>query len=320
MPKRVVILGGAGFIGTHLCLRLLEQGHEVFCVDIRDAAASPLLRRARQHPALRYVRHDIVTGFGIRCDEIYNLASPPAIRCNRTQPVETLKTDMQGSINALEAARAEHARVLYASSGSVGDPTPRIPSSANRSIRRILADGKRAAEALHHAYQAEFGVDTRIARIFSTYGAGAEPTDRRVVARMVAAALQNRDIVVNGSGEQLRTFCWVEDVAEGLIRLMEAPPGASPRTVDLGGIHEISIRALAEKIVALTGSRSRIVHSKVRSDDVRRRIPDLSAARRELDWEPRTPLSEGLRRTIEYAEKELAERAYAGMSWVEING
>ena len=188
------------------------------------------------------------------------------------------------------------------------------------STHYILCEGKRAAEALHRAYHSEYDVDTRIARIFNTYGSGADPMDQRVVIKMVVAALQNRDIVVNGSGEQLRTFCWVEDLVEGLVRLMETPPSAGAvRTVNLGSNHEISIRALAEKIVALTGSRSRIVHTAARADDARRRAPDISAARRELGWVPRTPLAEGLRRTISYAEKELADKAYAGVTWAEMN-
>jgi nucleoside-diphosphate-sugar epimerases len=143
--------------------------------------------------------------------------------------------------------------------------------------------------------------------------------DQRVVMKMIVAALQNRDIPINGSGEQLRTFCWVEDVVDGLVRLMEAPPAETTRTANFGSSHEVTIRSLAEKIIALTGSSSHIVHAEARIDDIRRRTPDISATRRELDWAPRTPLIEGLRRTISYVEKELAEKNYAGISWVEIN-
>ncbi len=322
MQKRTVVLGGVGFIGTHLCLRLLEAGHEVFCVDIRDAANSPLLRSVLQHPAFRYVHHNIVNSFGIRCDEIYNLASPSMVRYNKALPVDTLKTNMLGSINALDTARTEQARVVFASSGDADAASIRSVSTEPAdcvSTHYILGEGKRAAEALHRAYQREFGVDTRIARIYNTYGSGAELMDQRVVMKMVVAALQNRDIPVNGSGEQLRTFCWVEDVVDGLVRLMEAPPAESCRTIDLGSSHEVSIRALGEKIIALTGSRSRIVHAAPRPDDTRRRMPDLDTARRELGWAPRTPLVEGLRRTIAYAEKELSDKAYAAVSWTEMN-
>lgn len=322
MQKRVVILGGAGFIGTHLCLRLLEAGHEVFCVDMRDAADSPLLRGAGQHPLFHFVRHNIVNPFSIRCDEIYNMTSPSMVRYNKALPVESLKTSIVGSLNALDTARTEHARVLFGSSGGVYDTDRRTADGSCRDrcpTHRILAEGKMAAETLHRAYRTEYNVDTRIARIFNTYGPGADIMDQRVVMKMIAAALQNRDIAVNGSGEQTRAFCWVEDMAEGLIRLMEAPAAEYTRTLDLGNNHEVTIRALAEKIIALTGSRSRIVHLPARTDDVPRRAPDISAARRELGWSPRTPLVEGLRRTISYVEKELSGKQHSVMTWAEMN-
>ena len=232
MQKRIVVLGGVGFIGTHLCLRLLDEGHEVFCVDTRDIANSPLLRDMPPHPEFRYVRHNIVHQFGIRCDEIYNLASPSRVRYNKALPVETLKVNTLGSINALDTARAEHARILFASAGNIYAANCRdtAEESGFCTTRRILAEGKRAAEAMHRAYQSEFGVDARIARIFNTYGTGADLMDQRVVMKMIVAALQNRDIPINGSGEQLRTFCWVEDIVDGLVRLMDAPPTETART------------------------------------------------------------------------------------------
>lgn len=322
MQKRIVVLGGVGFIGTHLCLRLLGEGHEIFCVDVRDSASSPLLRAMQSRSEFRYVHHNIVNSFAIRCDQIYNLAAPSMVRYNKALPVETLKISVMGSINALDTARTEHARVVYASSGSVYGSRYRNASGVEPgycTTHHILAESKRAAEALHFAYQHEFGVDTRIARVYNTYGSGAELMDQRVVMKMVVAALQNRDIYINGSGEQLRTFCWVEDMVDGLVRLMEAPPSDTPRVVNFGGTHEITIRALAEKIIDLAGSKSRIVHIESRYDDPYRRIPDISAARRELGWAPTTPLIEGLKRTIGYAEKELADKAYAGLTWAEIN-
>lgn len=322
MQKRIVVLGGVGFIGTHLCLRLLDEGHEVFCVDIRDAANSPLLRSVLQYPSFRYVRHNIVNSFGIRCQEIYNLTSPSMVRYDKALPVETLKVSMLGSVNALETARAEHARVVLASSGLTGTAAVRDPAAEpadSQSTHYVLGEGKRAAEALHRAYQNEFGVDTRIARIYNTYGSGAELMDQRVVMKMVVAALQNRDIPVYGNGEQLRTFCWVEDIVDGLVRLMQAPQTETTRTISFGSNHDIPIRTLAEKIIDLTGSKSRIVHVDARMDDSRRRVPDISAARRELNWVPRTPLAEGLRRTISYAEKELTDKQYSAITWAEMN-
>lgn len=322
MQKRIVVLGGVGFIGTHLCLRLLDEGHEVFCVDIRDAANSPLLRGVMQHPNFRYVHHNIVNPFGIRCEQIYNLASPSMVRYDKALPVDALKVSMLGSINALDTARTEHARILFGSSGNLGAIGGRDYSAEAADFcptHYVLGEGKRAAEALHRAYRTEFGVDVRIARIYNTYGSGAELMDQRVVMKMILAALQNRDIHINGSGEQLRTFCWVEDVVDGLVRLMASAPTETVRIINFGSAHEISIRSLAEKIISLTASRSKIVHAKPRPDDARRRTPDISAARRELGWAPHTPLVEGLRRTIAYAEKELAEKEYASVTWAEMN-
>lgn len=320
MGKRITVLGGAGLIGTHLCLRLIGAGHEVFCVDSRDLTVSPLLAEAVRNDCFRYVNHDIVNGFSIRCDEIYNLTAPPRMRYDRTLPVETLKTSVLGSINALETARKEHARILFASSGKVyGTLVNRSATASSANPGSIRAEGKRAAEAIHRAYRSEHGVDVRIARIFNTYGTGTSTEDQRVVMRMIVAALRNRDLTICGSGEQERTFCWAGDLAEGLELLMRAAPSEGTQTLDLGGSEEVSIRTLAEKIVSITGSRSRIVHIEARRDEPRRRLPDLAPARRELGWSPATSLTEGLRRTAEYAEKQLAADVRRNMSWVEIN-
>lgn len=322
MQKRIVVLGGAGFIGTHLCLRLLGQGHEVFCVDLREPAGSPLLRDTVRHPAFRYVHHNVVNTFGIRCDEIYNLTAPSTVRYDKLLPVEALRTSILGAINTLDAARSEHARVLLASSGEIYDTNFRDSCSATSACppdKRLFAEGKRAAETLHRAYHAEYGVDTRIARLFNTYGPGADPMDQRVVMKTIVAALQNRDIVIYGSGEQLRTFCWVGDIVEGLLRLMAAPPTERTRIVDLGAEHEISVRSLAEKIVAATGSSSRIVHVEARIGEARRRRPDISGAQRDLGWKPAVTLAEGLERTIDYARSALAGQIPASMTWAEMN-
>ena len=307
MQKRIAVIGGVGFIGTHLCLKLIEQGHVVYCVDIRDKACSPLLRQVAQHPRFRYVRHNVTTPFGVRCDEIYNLAAPTHVWYSEALPAETLKVCMLGALNVLDAARNNHARILYASSGSIYGPVysdAAFSAAEACSTHRILAEGKRAAEALHRAYQAEYGVDARIARIFNTYGFGADLMDQRVVMKMVVAALLGSDLLVNGSGEQLRTFCWVEDLVDGLIRLMEAPTVGNVRTVNL---------------VELSGSRSHIVHTEARIDDVRRRAPDISAARRDLGWMPHTPLAEGLKKMISYVETALEEKKQAHITWAEIN-
>ena len=306
--KRIVVLGGVGFIGSHLCLRLLNDGHEVFCVDRRDTADSPLLRDMPPHPEFRYVppQHRQRIRHPLRRLQPRGASR---VRYNKALPVESLKVSILGSINALDTARSEHARILYASTGDIygtGYRDTSVEAADGCPTHRTLAEAS-GPEALHRAYQYEFGVDARIARIFNTYGSGADLMDQRVVMKMIVAALQNRDIPINGSGEQLRTFCWVEDVVDGLVRLMEAPPAETTRTANFGSSHEVTIRSLAEKIIALTGGSSHIVHAEARIDDIRRRTPDISATRRELDWAPRTPLIEGLRRTISYVEKELAE-------------
>lgn len=321
MQKRVVVLGGVGFIGSHLCRRLLNEGHEVFCIDIRDVSNAPVLREVRRNPAFHYIHHNIIHPFGIRCEEIYNLTAPSMVRYNKALPVETLKISMQGSIHALDTARSERARVVLASAGS-------IPSLITRSApmlhaqctsRHIVAESKRAAEALHQAYNTEFGVDTRIARIFNTYGIGADLMDQRVVIKMVIAALQRREMIVEGSGEQQRTFCYVEDVVDGLIKLMATPATDHTRLVSLGGNEVITILELAEKIRSLVGSNSRIVHTEPRHEESRRRIPDLTAARNELGWRPTTTLDEGLKATIRYAEEMLKQRSGSIYTWVELN-
>ena len=224
MQKRIVVLGGVGFIGSHLCRRLLDAGHEVFCIDVRDITNAPVLRGLLKQPSLRYIHHNIIHPFGIRCDEIYNLAAPTMVRYSKALPVETLKVSMLGSIHALDTARSEHARVVLGSTGHVYGLHKRC--GENLSTQRIIAEGKRAAEALHRAYRADYGLDTRIARIFNTYGSGADLLDQRVVVKMIVAALQGHEIVVEGSGEQTRTFCWIDDLVDGLVRLRRLRPAS----------------------------------------------------------------------------------------------
>lgn len=319
--KRVVVLGGVGFIGSHLCHRLWQEGHEVFCVDIRDVTNAPMLREARKSGSFHYIHHNIIHPFGIRCDELYHLAAPSMVRYNKALPVETLKVSMLGSIHALDTARNEHARVVLGSTGSLCTLRTRnlAVGETPATTSRIVAESKQAAEALFRAYRQEFGVDARIARIFNTYGSGADLMDQRVVMKMVVAALQNREIVIEGSGDQQRTFCWVGDIVDGLIRLMEAPDTLHTRTINLGSDHEISILGLATKIIELCGSKSRITRIEARSDEQRRRMPDLTVARNELGWRPTTTLTEGLKQTIRYVEQALGQYANAYLTWVEIN-
>lgn len=322
MQKRIVVLGGVGLIGTHLCLRLLREGHEVFCVDVRGIDHSPLLREALRYDRFRFIRHNITSGFGIRCDQIYNLASPICLGYDKAMPVEILKVNIAGSLNTLETARAEHARVLFASSGDISAISRRDSLSEEsyyNTVATILGEAKRSAEALHRAYRIEYGTDARIARVFNTYGPGCDIGDRRAVVRMSVAALRNSEIIIYGSGEQTRTFCWVEDTVDGLVRLMNAPAEIKHSAMNFGGTQEISVRELAELIIELTGSRSRIRHVETRYNDLHRKTPDISVARRELKWAPTVSLDEGLKRTIGYIEAMMPKDGYTARTWVEVH-
>lgn len=319
MQKKIVILGGVGLVGGHLARRLLEQGNEVYVVDTREPCSSPLLRELEPLENFHFVRHNIISPFTIRCDELYNLCGPTRLGHDKQPPVETLKTHLQGSINTLENARSEFSRVLYASSSAIYASHPSLQFDPHNE-RAATAEGVRGAEMLHRAYFSEYGIDCRIARLFNLYGSGADLNDRRVVMRMVVAALQQRDITICGNGEQLRTFLWVEDAVEGLIRLMRADASHFPLTVDFGGAQEISIRHLAEKIISLCGSRSKILHTESRHGEERRRVADLEVGRRLIGWYPRTSLGEGLKRLIEYVEQELSAFRHGSRSWIEIYG
>ena len=306
--KRVVVLGGAGLIGSHLCMRLADAGDEVVCIDTADISTSPLLAPYMRRRAIRYICHDIEKSFVISGEQIYNLASPTFITRIGTHPLKILRTNIMGSINALETARRNGATVLFASSGDIYGGTGQQPFVEKDIFAdRITpyAESKRAAEALHYAYAKEHGCRCRIARIFSTYGTGGRIDDQRIVMRMVVEALLGRDILISGSGEQLRTFCWVGDMADALIRLMNIPDTEPTATVNLGSSVEMSINRLADMIVSLTGSRSRIVHIPARSDDPRRMAPDLTRARNMLDWRASTSIEDGLRMTIGYVQSVL---------------
>ena len=306
--KRVVVLGGAGLIGSHLCMRLADAGDEVVCIDTADISTSPLLAPYLRRRAIRYICHDIEKSFVISGEQIYNLASPTFITRIGTHPLKILRTNIMGSINALETARRNGATVLFASSGDIYGGTGQQPFVEKDIFAgRITpyAESKRAAEALHYAYAKEHGCRCRIARIFSTYGTGGRIDDQRIVMSMVVAALLGRDILSSGSGEQLRTFCWVGDMADALIRLMNIPDTEATATVNLGSSVEMPINRLADMIVSLTGSRSRIVHIPARSDDPRRMAPDLTRARNMLDWRASTSIEDGLRMTIGYVQSVL---------------
>lgn len=316
--KRILVIGGAGLIGSHLCRSLVDRNYDVYCMDIRSCESSPILRDMMSLNNFNYIRHNVVNQFGINVDEIYNLATPSSLRYEQNIAVETLKVNIIGTLNCLESAKINRSRVLYASSGdvygavrqqSMHEDGPFGPAGS------ALAEGKRAAEALVRAYRNEYQVDSKIARIFNTYGTEGDLSDQRVIVKMIVEALSNRNISIYGNGEQLRSFCWVGDVVDALIRLMNRLPDVKIPTVNIGSNHEITIRALAEKIIDLTASRSKIDHVRARDDDPRHKSPDITRAREMLGWQPSTTLDEGLRRTISYVEHELMQLR----SWSDIH-
>lgn len=309
MRKKILITGGAGFVGSHLCGSLLQLGHEVVSLDNFHTGRAENLAPLMDDPRFRSVEGDVADPFGFDVDEIYNLASPASPVSYQESPIRTLRTGLLGAMNALDLAVRTGARVLQASTSEVyGDPLvhPQVETyfgNANSFGERACYDeGKRAAEALFFAYRAERGVDIRIARIFNTYGPGMQPDDGRVVSNFIVQALQNRPITVYGDGSQTRSFCYVSDLVDGLIGLMESDVDLP---VNLGNPGEFSVLELARTVIAMTGSRSGIEHLPLPADDPRVRRPDISRARARLGWEPRVALGEGLRPTIGYFERRL---------------
>lgn len=308
--KRIVVLGGLGLIGSHLCCRLADCGEEVVCVDIRNIEESMMLFPYYRDGRIHYVNHNVTTPLILDCDQIYNLASLTIFKHFQSHLVSLMRTNIVGALNTLDLALRNHSSVVYASSGDVYGYTTHTLCSERGSTSENLtayAESKRAAEAICYAYRKEYDLRCYVARIFSTYGSGFRADDSRVVMRMILDALSNRDIVICGSGEQRRTFCWVGDVVEALIRLMALPEPQSHYVVNLGSSCEVTIRHLAELILSLTSSRSRIVYSSARREDPRRIVPDLSLAHSLLDWTPTTSLIEGLQLSIDYARQYMAQ-------------
>ncbi|MBQ2414098.1 MAG: NAD-dependent epimerase/dehydratase family protein, partial [Rikenellaceae bacterium] len=239
--KRILVIGGAGLIGSHLCRALVDRNYEVHCMDIRSYESSPILREIISQPNFNFIRHNVVNQFGIDVDEIYNLATPSTLRYEQGAEVETLKVNIIGTLNCLEVARHHRSRMLFASSGDVYGSIRQQSMQEDTTfgpVRSALSEGKRAAESLVRAYRSEYQVDGKITRIFNTYGTGADTSDQRVVAKMIVKALTGQNITIYGNGEQLRTFCWVGDVVDALIRLMNRLPDVEVPTVNIGSNHE----------------------------------------------------------------------------------
>jgi UDP-glucuronate decarboxylase len=304
--KRILVTGGAGFLGSHLCRVLLEQGHEVLCVDNLSTGCKRNIAPLLGNPDFELVRHDVCLPLYVEVDEIYNLACPASPRHYQFDPVQTTRTSVLGAINMLGLARRLRARILQASTSEVyGDPEvhPQPEAYCGRvnpvGPRACYNEGKRCAETLFMDYRRRYGVPVKIARIFNSYGPSMHPQDGRVVSNFIMQALAGQPITLYGDGEQTRSFCFVDDTVEALLRLMQTPDAVSG-PVNIGNPDEVSMLELAETIRDLTGSRSAIAYQPAVCDDPVRRRPDISMARRELDWSPQVGLRDGLARTIAY--------------------
>jgi UDP-glucuronate decarboxylase len=302
---RILVTGGAGFLGSHLCDRLLRDGHEVICIDNLFTGQKRNIAHLLSHPGFEFVRHDVIDPFKFEVDRIYNLACPASPPHYQYNPIKTTKTSVMGAINCLGLAKRVKARVFQASTSEVyGDPAvhPQPESywgNVNPIGRRSCYDeGKRCAETLFFDYHRENKVDIRVVRIFNTYGPRMHPGDGRVVSNFIVQALRGEDLTVYGDGSQTRSFCYVDDLIEGFIRFMDQAETVGP--LNLGNPSEFTMLRLAELTLRLVGGRSRIVHKPLPADDPRQRQPDIALARRVLKWEPQVPLEEGLARTISY--------------------
>ena len=302
---RVLVTGGAGFIGSHLCDRLIESGNDVICVDNLFTGSKDNIRHLLGNPYFEFIRHDMTQPIFIECDQIYNLACPASPKWYQKDPIFTFKTSVYGAMNCLGLAKRTGARVLQASTSEVyGDPHihPQDESYWGNvnpiGIRSCYDEGKRAAETLFFDYHRKHGVEVKIIRIFNTYGPRMDVGDGRVVSNFIVQALKNEDITIYGDGSQTRSFCYVDDLVEGMIRLMNSEGCTGP--VNIGNPDEHTIKELAEKIISMTGSESKIVYKPLPSDDPTRRKPTIELARDELGWEPQVKLMDGLQKTIEY--------------------
>ncbi len=307
--KRILVTGGAGFLGSHLCEKLLKEGNEVICLDNYFTGSKQNIVHLLDNPYFEVVRHDVTHPYFVEVDQIYNLACPASPVHYQYNPIKTIKTSVMGAINMLGLAKRVNARILQASTSEVyGDPkvhpqTEDYWGNVNPIGKRSCYDeGKRCAETLFMDYHNQNEVDIKIMRIFNTYGPRMNPEDGRVVSNFIVQALQNQDITIYGDGSQTRSFCYYEDLLNGMVGLMNSRDGfIGP--VNIGNPNEFTIKQLAEKVVELTGSKSNIIYEDLPSDDPLQRQPNISLAKKELNWEPKIFLDEGLKKTIPYFEK-----------------
>ena len=307
--RRVLVTGGAGFLGSHLCERLVDAGHDVLCLDNFFTSQKLNIQHLLGRPNFELIRHDVTLPIWLEVDEIYNLACPASPVHYQYNPIKTTKTSVVGAINMLGMAKRTGARILQASTSEVyGDPDLHPQPESYRGnvnpigIRACYDEGKRCAETLFFDYHRSNHVNIRVVRIFNTYGPRMHPYDGRVVSNFIVQALRGADITIYGDGAQTRSFCYVDDLIDGLVRMMGSPdpPEGCIGPINLGNPGEFTIRQLAELVIELTGSSSRIVNLPLPADDPTQRRPDITLARRYLDWEPAVPLREGLARTVAY--------------------
>jgi len=311
--RRVLVTGGAGFIGSHLCERLLERGDEVLCVDNFYTGTRRNVQHLLSNPLFELMRHDVCFPLYVEVDEIFNLACPASPVHYQFDPVQTTKVSVHGSINMLGLAKRVKAKVLQASTSEVyGDPTVH-PQKEDYwgnvnpiGVRSCYDEGKRCAETLFFDYRRQHRLPIKVARIFNTYGPGMHPNDGRVVSNFIIQALRNEDITIYGTGNQTRSFCYVSDLVDGLMRLMQTHDEVTG-PVNLGNPVEFTIRQLAETVISLTGSSSKIAYRPLPEDDPRQRCPDIGLAQNLLGWAPRVQLRDGLMKTVEYFERLLRQ-------------
>lgn len=304
--KCILITGGAGFIGSHLCKRLLNEGNAILCLDNFYTGTEANILELTNNPHFEIIRHDVIMPMHFEVDEIYNLACPASPVHYQRDPIQTIKTSIMGVINVLELAKRLNIRILQASTSEVyGDPSVHPQpedywGNVNPiGIRSCYDEGKRCAETLCFDYHRQYGVDVRVVRIFNTYGPNMHPNDGRVVSNFIVQALKGEDLTIYGDGSQSRSFCYINDTIEGIVKAMNVKKDlAGP--INLGNPAEFTIMELAEKVLALTGSKSKLVFKSLPEDDPRQRCPDISLAKSILDWKPHVELDEGLKKTIKY--------------------
>lgn len=304
--KRILVTGGAGFLGSHLCERLLNEGNEVICLDNYFTGNKRNIIHLMVNPYFEVIRHDITAPFFIEVDEIYNLACPASPIHYQYNPIKTVKTSVMGAINMLGLAKRINAKILQASTSEVyGDPTVHPQpeeywGNVNpNGLRSCYDEGKRCAETLFFDYHRQNHVKIKVVRIFNTYGPHMHPNDGRVVSNFIMQALQGKDITIYGSGDQTRSFCYCDDLIEGLIRMMDTDDSVTG-PINLGNPTEFTIKQLAELVIELTGSKSQIVYQSAAQDDPQQRQPIIDKAKQILDWQPTVQLREGLEKTISY--------------------